>query len=195
MAHPGSRHCHWHPCANFTEGYLTRATHPPPTLWKLVEEPAPSATNEVLLPQTTIDIRPVAQLAPSHQVNLLAPNHQRAERLENRTWTGFGECRLCGSFLDPELEHRETCSTAEATRDPCVHAVLGALKLADPGITTEPRGLTASQSRPADMFTTAAVPGRSAVLDVCGASSDAAAARGDAAHAPFDRKLSRRIVD
>ena len=41
------------------------------------------------------------------------------------------------------------------------------MKLADPGITTEPRGITASQSRPADIFTTAAVPGRSAVLDVC----------------------------
>ena len=45
------------------------------------------------------------------------------------------------------------------------------LKLADPGITTEPRGLTASQSRPADIFTTAAVLGRSASLDVCVASS------------------------
>ena len=42
------------------------------------------------------------------------------------------------------------------------------LKLADPGITTEPRGLTETQSRLADLFTTAAVPGRSAGLDVCG---------------------------
>ena len=48
--------------------------------------------------------------------------------------------------------------------------------------------LTASQSRPADMFTTAAVPGRSPALDVCVASN--AAARGDAAQAAFDRKLS-----
>ena len=64
------------------------------------------------------------------------------------------------------------------------------MELADPGITTEPRGLTASQSRPADIFTTAAVPGRSAAQDVCVASSNAAAARGDAAQAAFDRKLS-----
>ena len=39
--------------------------------------------------------------------------------------------------------------------------------------------LTAWQSMRADMFPTAAVPGRSAVLDVCVASSVAAAARGD----------------
>ena len=43
---------------------------------------------------------------------------------------------------------------------------------------------------PADIFTTAAVPGRSAALDVCVASSFGAAARGDAAQAAFDRKLS-----
>ena len=38
------------------------------------------------------------------------------KRLGNRAWTGFGERRMCGSFLDPQLEHQETCSTAEATR-------------------------------------------------------------------------------
>ena len=54
---------------------------------------------------------------------------------------------------------------------------------------TEPRGLTASQSRPADIFTTAAVPGRGGVLDACRLLC-AAAARGDAPQAPFDRKLS-----
>ena len=48
---------------------------------------------------------------------------------------------------------------------------------------TEPTGLTATQSRPADLFTTAGVPGRSAALGVCVASSIAAAA-------PFDRKLA-----
>ena len=38
------------------------------------------------------------------------------KRLRNRAWTGFGQRRLCGSFLDPQLEHRETCSIAEATQ-------------------------------------------------------------------------------
>ena len=89
---------------------------------------------------------------------------------------------------NPQLEHAETCSTAEATRGyhAGVHAVVCGMKLADPGITAEPR-LTASQSNLADIFTTAAVLGRSAALDVCVASSIAAAARGDAAQAAFDR--------
>ena len=74
-----------------------------------------------------------------------------------------------------KLEHREICSTAEATRGhTCVHANLGALKLADPGVTTERRGLTEAESRPADLLTTAAVLGRRAALDVCVASSIAA---------------------
>ena len=90
------------------------------------------------------------------------------KRLSNRLWAGGGQCRCCVFF--PDLEHAETCSTAEATRGhyACVHAVVCGMKLADQGITTEPRGPTASQSRPADIFITAAVPGRSAALDVCG---------------------------
>ena len=82
-------------------------------------------------------------------------------------------------------------STAEATRGhcACVHAVVCGMKLADPGITAEPRGRAASQSRAVNIFTIAADPGRSAALDI--ASSIAAAARGDAAQAAFDRKLSQ----
>ena len=107
------------------------------------------------------------------------------KRLGNRLWVGGVQCRCCGS-----LEHAETCSwTAEATRGhhACGHAVLGGLKFANPGVATEPQGLTETPSRLADSFTTAAVSGRSAALDVCVASSIAAAARGDAA---FDRELS-----
>ena len=113
--------------------------------------------------------------------------------LGNRTWTGFGQCRLCGSLLDHQMEHCEICSAARSFpgHNACVHAVLGGLKLADdPGITTEPTGLTETQSRPADLFPTAPVPGRSAALEVCVPSSNVAAARGDAAQAAFDRKLS-----
>ena len=55
-------------------------------------------------------------------------------------------------------------------------AVFGGLKLADPRITTDPRGLTETQTRPA--VSTAAVPGHSAAL--CAAEAQAA----------FDRKLS-----
>ena len=81
----------------------------------------------------------------------------------------FCQCRLCGSFLDPQVEHGELCRTIEATLEhyACVHAVFGGVRLADPGITTEPRGLTEAPSRTVDLFTAAAVPGRSAGLDVC----------------------------
>ena len=48
----------------------------------------------------------------------------------------------CVSFLDPPLEHAETCSNAEATREHYarVHAVVCGMKLADPGSTSEFRG-------------------------------------------------------
>ena len=49
----------------------------------------------------------------------------------------------------------------------CVHAVVCGSTLADPSSTTEPRGLTASQPRPADILTTAVVSGRRAGVDVC----------------------------
>ena len=47
------------------------------------------------------------------------------KRLGNRSVSGESRCHLCGTFS--QLEHRETCSTAEATRGQCacVHAMLG----------------------------------------------------------------------
>ena len=89
------------------------------------------------------------------------------KRLGN--YTGECGCRLCGTFLDSQLEHEETYSNAEATRGDCAcaRALFGGLKLADSGVTTEPQRLTETTSRPADIFTTAAVPERSAALDVC----------------------------
>ena len=102
-------------------------------------------------------------------------------------------CQLCGSPLDPHLEHSDCCDRAGATRGhyAVVRELVRGLKLADPAVTTEPRGLTTTQSRPADILTTAAVPGRSAALDVCVASPNASAAAGDAAEAAFRRKLRR----
>ena len=81
--------------------------------------------------------------SPHHLV--LCGNNVRVEvvimdsckkRPGNRLLVGGGECRCCGSFLDPQLEHAETCSTAEATRGhyASVHAVVCGMKLADPGI-------------------------------------------------------------
>ena len=102
-------------------------------------------------------------------------------------------CSLCGRTLDPQLVHSECCDTAGATRGhyTMVRAVVEGLRLADSGVTTEPQGLTTTQSRPADILTNAAVPGRSAALDVCIASPNAAGAAGDAAEAAFKRKLRR----
>ena len=76
--------------------------------------------------------------------SVLAPhdflvNVQKA--LGNRGHISEGGCRLCGTFL--------------------VHAMLGGLKLADSGVTTQPQRLTETTSRSADLFTTTTVSGRS----------------------------------
>jgi hypothetical protein len=115
------------------------------------------------------------------------------KRLGGRCYEGIAACRLCGAPLDRRLEHAEVCGTAEATRGhyACVRAMGDGLRHADAGVMTEPQGLTSTQDRPADILTTAAVPGRSAALDVCIASPNAASAMGDAAEAAFARKLRR----
>ena len=76
----------------------------------------------------------------THAGSVLTPHDcvtNAQKRLGNRLWVGGGQFLCCGSFLDPQLEHAETCSTAEATRGhyECVHAVVCGMKLADPGIT------------------------------------------------------------
>jgi hypothetical protein len=113
------------------------------------------------------------------------------KRLGARLQEGDVQCRLCGAVLDPQLEHSEVCALAEATRGhyACVRVLVEGFRLTDPSVTTEARGLTSTQARPADILTNAAVPGRSAALDVCIASPNAAAAQGDAAEAAFRRKL------
>ena len=96
------------------------------------------------------------------------------KRLGNRLWVGGDQCRCCGSFLDPQLEHAETCSTAEATRAhyACVHAVVCGRHWQTQAL---PRNPGDSQLR---------------APDACEASSIAAAVRGDAAQAAFDRNLT-----
>ena len=102
-------------------------------------------------------------------------------------------CRLCGALMDAQLEHSDCCESAGATRGhyAVVQPLLKFIKLADAAATTEVRGLTDTQSRPADIFTSAAAPRRRAALDVCVASPNSAAAAGDAAEAAFRRKLGR----
>ena len=102
------------------------------------------------LPQMALPPGPVRGKCP----DAARLHYQCAKRLDNRLRVGGGQCLCCGSFLDRQLEHTATCSTAEATRVhfACVHAVVCGMKLADPDITTECRGLTALQSRLADFF-------------------------------------------
>ena len=52
-------------------------------------------------------------------------------------------CRICGELLDPCLNHSECCALADATRGhyTVVRAVTDGMKIADPALCTEPRGL------------------------------------------------------
>ena len=87
-------------------------------------------------------------------------------------------CRVCNKFLDAELTHCEVCALAARTRGhyAVVRVLADGFRLIDPNLQVEAPGITNSARRPADILTTAAVPGRSAALDVCVASPDAAAA-------------------
>ena len=44
--------------------------------------------------------------------------------LGNRSYVGDGPCRWRGAFLEPHLQHSETCSTAEATTEGITHALM-----------------------------------------------------------------------
>ena len=67
-----------------------------------------------------------------------------------------------------------------------MHTLLEVSKIADPGVTKEPRGLTERTSSPSDI--SPPLLSFVAALDVCVASSKASAARGDVAQSSFDRK-------
>eukprot|EP00973_Karenia_brevis_P090516 12402961-Karenia_brevis.AAC.1 len=102
-------------------------------------------------------------------------------------------CRQCGQLLDPEMNHCECCAQAESTKGhyAVVRALVEGLRLADSGVVTEPPGLTCTSMRPADILTNAALPGRSAALDVTVASPEATYAGTDAAESDFKRKLRK----
>ena len=70
-------------------------------------------------------------------------------------------CRVCGDDWDVHFEHGTNFAARQKPPEATAHAD------ANPAETTEPRGRTTNTSRPADIFTIAAVPGRSAALDVC----------------------------
>ena len=79
------------------------------------------------------------------------------------------QCQLCGNLMDTRLYHAECCAIGEATigHYKVVKKVLDGVVLADSRARTETRGLCeASDVRPADIYTSAALPGREAALDV-----------------------------
>ena len=90
-----------------------------------------------------------------------------------------------------ELSWARRWNTARLAHDTCVNALLAGLKLADPGVSKDPQFLIASTSILVDIFTTAAVPRRGEAPGACAAPSNAAAARGDAAHAAFERQTTK----
>jgi hypothetical protein len=103
-------------------------------------------------------------------------------------------CRLCNKVLDPAGSHALCCSLAEATRGH--NAVRDLLhktaRGADPTAELEPLGLIPGHPtlRPADVFTSAAVPGRLSALDVGICPPDSAAAGDDCTESMRLRKLN-----
>ncbi len=102
-------------------------------------------------------------------------------------------CRQCGEALDPKVSHAFCCAKAESTRGhyKVVSAVAEGLALVDPCLQTEVRGLASTTDRPADILTTAAIPGRTTALDITVASPDAVHAGLDACASAYARKVTR----
>ena len=97
--------------------------------------------------------------------------------LGNRSCTGEGGCRQCGTFLDPHLS-KENPAALPKPLEATMLTFTPSWEDQDSltlGITTEPLGLTEATSRPADLFPAGAVRGRSAARHVCVALINAAA--------------------
>ena len=135
-------------------------------------------------------------LCPQHGPTLQPEEFVEAVRL--RLGAGGPEepvpCRLCGASLDSAGNHALCCSLAEATRghNAVRDELHRAAKAADSNAGTEPLGPIPSHPslRPADVFTSAATPGRLSALDVGICSPEAAAAGEDCAESMQRRKLN-----
>ena len=79
----------------------------------------------------------------------------------------------------------------KATTQSVARSLADGMRMVDPGVALEVRGLAGMNVRPADIYTTAAVPGRRAALDICICSPNAASAGDDAAATAFREKLRR----
>ena len=135
-----------------------------------------------------IDPRQGSRLAEEDFLTCLA-SRLGAERVP----AGEVRCRQCGELLDASVGHASCCSPAESTRGhyAVVTTVAEGMALADPALQTEAHGLLPTGERPADILTTAAIPGTKAALDITIASQDAKHAGTDACATAYRRKMNR----
>ena len=135
-------------------------------------------------------------LSPQHGPTLQDDEFVEAVRL--RLGAGGPEepvpCRLCGGVLDGAGSHALCCATGEATRghNAVRRQLHGLARSADPAAEEEPLGLIPSHPtlRPADVFTSAASPGRLSALDVGVTSPEATGAGEDCTESMRLRKLN-----
>ena len=102
-------------------------------------------------------------------------------------------CRLCGELFDRSAGHALCCAQAESTRGhyAVVSALVAGLAPVDPGVCTEVPGLVPTAERPADILTSAGVPGTQTAMDITVAAPDAKAAGLDACATAFRRKMTK----
>ena len=97
---------------------------------------------------------------------------------------GRSECACCGKSLEPDCLHAMCCAPGAATvgHNRARDAIFALASLADGAAVTEVSGLIASRPalRPADILTTAAIPGSLAALDIGVCSPDAEGSGDDA---------------
>ena len=111
----------------------------------------------------------------------------------------LARCACCSThYLDTEGAHASGCSTGEATvGHNAIRDVVYTFCLeADAAPEKEPTDLVSSRprARHADVFTSAATPGREGALDV-GVTTPAVSPGGDALQDMYQRKLDERIFD
>lgn len=103
--------------------------------------------------------------------------------------------RCSSSILDRVGAHALCCAIPEATRGHYAvrDDILQLTHLADPSADTETSGLIddAPLLRPADIFTSAAIPGRLAALDIAVTSPDCSGAGDDCCEAMYEKKKKK----
>ena len=102
------------------------------------------------------------------------------------------ECTLCGKLMDTQMFHAECCAKSQSKigHYNVVRKLVDGIQLADSRVRTEVRGLSeTSDVRPADIFTSSALPGREAALDVTIVSAEASHAGQNCLQSAFCRKF------